>query len=92
MREWRKRQGPEFYIEKRNWFNELKSAPCQDCNTTYPPYVMDFDHVRGKKLFGVTSSHHRSKKQILEEVAKCELVCANCHRIRTQNRRNQDLS
>lgn len=69
--------------------DELKQAPCTDCGLSFPPCAMDFDHVRGEKLFNV--SHMRGGKtdqQILDEVAKCELVCACCHRIRTRDRQS----
>jgi hypothetical protein len=44
---------------------------------------MDFDHVRGEKLFGIgpgVASH--GLKALATEIAKCDLVCANCHRRR----------
>lgn len=49
---------------------------------------MDFDHVRGEKKYNIGSMVGRglSPKLIDEEVAKCELVCSNCHRIRTYAR------
>ena len=71
----------------RKSLNEIKSRPCADCGTSYPPYVMDFDHLRDKQ-FMVSGMLTRSLKQILEEVAKCEVVCSNCHRIRTWKRRH----
>lgn len=61
----------------------IKWRPCMDCGGIYPPYVMDFDHVRGKKLFQVAGSLHRSRERVLAEVAKCDVVCSNCHRMRT---------
>lgn len=65
----------------------LKSKPCSDCEVSYPPRVMEFDHVRGKKKFTISRmvGKHTSRAQqaqILEEVKKCDLVCANCHRLR----------
>ena len=65
-----------------------KSRPCVDCGVTYPPYVMDFDHVRGEKLkeIGVMRGTV-STRVLLAEIAKCEVVCSNCHRIRTHRRR-----
>jgi hypothetical protein len=65
---------------------ELKRGkPCMDCGCDYPHYVMDFDHVKGEKEINVSFAARLgwSKKRILKEVAKCELVCANCHRERT---------
>jgi lysyl-tRNA synthetase class I len=49
---------------------------------------MDFDHVRGKKHKNVMELIPTlSKKKIDEEIAKCEIVCSNCHRIRTHMRK-----
>jgi hypothetical protein len=68
----------------------LKHRPCADCGVQYPFYVMQFDHVpaRGKKLFGLAVGDlaARSEKQILLEVAKCDVVCSNCHASRTYQR------
>jgi hypothetical protein len=61
---------------------ELKSTPCQDCGKSFHYCQMDFDHVRGTKV-GVVS-HMKSRRQLKSEAAKCEVVCANCHRERTQ--------
>lgn len=65
--------------------NSIKSVPCKDCGQSFPPCVMDFDHVVGNKVRDVSNGVGIgwSKKKILAEVAKCEVVCANCHRIRT---------
>lgn len=71
--------------ERRNWLNSLKSAPCMDCGGVFPPECMDFDHVRGVKFFNI-SNICRSMESLLHEIAKCDLVCANCHRIRTAKR------
>lgn len=74
----------------RNEVQQYKSnKPCADCRKKYPHYVMDFDHVRGKKLHNVADivrSNH-SRKKVWDEIAKCDLVCANCHRARTHKRR-----
>jgi hypothetical protein len=67
--------------------NELKKEPCTDCGESYPPYVMDFDHL-DDKTEGISSMtrRNRSWESILKEIAKCELVCSNCHRVRTHER------
>lgn len=49
---------------------------------------MDFDHVRGEKSFVLSLAHTRSWPEIHAELAKCEIVCANCHRIRTLERKD----
>ncbi len=67
-----------------------KTAPCADCGNSYPSYVMDFDHIpeRGKKRqnVGHLVANANSVAMLLQEIAKCDLVCANCHRIRTHKR------
>jgi hypothetical protein len=72
-------------IELRRVIDEAKSVPCTDCRQSYPPYVMDFDHVRGEKYANIADMVVKqvSLKRLLEEIAKCEVVCANCHRERT---------
>lgn len=66
----------------------LKSGPCTDCGQKFPPVAMDFDHVRGAKAKSVATMVSAGYKLdlILEEIAKCDLVCACCHRVRTSSR------
>lgn len=68
---------------------KLKSAPCTDCGNTYPYYVMQFDHLpQFDKIDDITRLVTRvSSSTLKEELSKCELVCANCHAIRTWTRR-----
>jgi hypothetical protein len=56
--------------------------------------MMDFDHVRGEKLFDVSRmvGPGLSLELIKAEIAKCDVVCANCHRIRTFERRHKGNS
>lgn len=69
--------------------NRLRHVPCADCARSFPPCAMDFDHRRGvTKRVAVTRMIGRAGVEaILEEVAKCDIVCANCHRLRTFTRR-----
>jgi hypothetical protein len=66
-----------------------KDGPCTDCGVRYPPYVMQFDHVRGVKRLNVSAmaSCTYGPAPILAEIAKCDLVCANCHAERTYARK-----
>lgn len=66
---------------------QAKNKPCADCKQTFPYYVMDFDHVRGKKLASVSKTYANGPRFIKREIAKCDVVCANCHRIRTHQRK-----
>lgn len=74
------------YERNRRFLDSLKSAPCHDCGLTFPPAVMDFDHVRGVKLADVSSLVNATRGALEEEVWKCEVVCATCHRLRTRRR------
>jgi hypothetical protein len=48
---------------------------------------MDFDHRPGElKSFGLGAASGRNREAIVAEIAKCDLVCANCHRVRTKVR------
>ena len=71
------------------YLKEVKEKnPCMDCKISYPYYMMDFDHVRGKKQANVAELINTlSKKRIDAEIAKCEVVCSNCHRARTYMRK-----
>ncbi len=68
--------------------NAIKEAtPCADCGLKFPPICMDFDHVEDKRadvsrmlIGGYTWG------EIQSEMARCEIVCANCHRLRTHFR------
>lgn len=64
----------------------LKERPCTDCGGSFPPECMDFDHVGEGKRRSVSAMVRYSWDLVLTEIAKCELVCANCHRIRTAKR------
>lgn len=78
--------------EKRALINELKNRPCADCGGIFPPFVMDFDHRDpSSKLMGLSESVGRAwaDADILAEAAKCDVVCANCHRIRTFGRQTR---
>jgi hypothetical protein len=85
----------EMYIQKaqrrrreiKTWLNELKQAsPCSDCKINYPYFVMDFDQVGEKEMEINKLINAGSYKRLEKAIANCELVCANCHRLRTHQR------
>lgn len=93
-REWRKKNKGyhrKFYESKKTLVSkvilEAKNKPCSDCKNIFPFYVMDFDHISDKS-FNIGNARYKqvSHEKLLEEIAKCEVVCANCHRQRTYNR------
>lgn len=78
----------EKRIRNLEFIQEAKNKPCMDCGNSFPPYVMDFDHVEGEKKGCVSKLAHArmSLEKLQQEIDKCEVVCSNCHRIRTHNR------
>jgi hypothetical protein len=79
----------EFMREQaKTYVRKLKSAPCTDCNNTYHFMAMDFDHVQDNKVRDIADMvrHGATIKTLAEEISKCELVCAVCHRLRTAYR------
>jgi hypothetical protein len=69
--------------------DRLRDVPCADCGERFPPCSMDFDHRDPKeKRSRVPALIGRAgDARILAEIAKCDIVCANCHRTRTVERR-----
>lgn len=76
--------------ELKAWLLKLKEKPCADCGNSFPACCMDFDHRPDEKksyCIGTMFAHHYSRSLIERELNKCDLVCSNCHRIRTRNKR-----
>lgn len=83
--------GRKRYEEVRAFLDPIKLAKgCADCGFNAHPAALDFDHLPGcVKLFNVGSANDvltRPRSEVLAEIAKCEVVCSNCHRIRTVTR------
>jgi hypothetical protein len=64
----------------------LSQHPCVDCGENNI-IVLEFDHVRGKKCGNVGNLKTYSLGKVIREIEKCEVRCANCHRIVTHKRR-----
>ena len=61
---------------------------CTDCGYADHPAALEFDHLPGhKKEHRIAQLANGAKRaKIMAEIAKCEVVCANCHRVRTAER------
>lgn len=76
-----------YYAGKKRSFRRLKNRPCMDCWGWFEPCQMDFDHRPGTiKLFAPGEMWKMSWKKLWAEIQKCDIVCANCHRLRTFRR------
>lgn len=75
-------------LKRRLAMDRLKSKPCHDCGGAFPPYVMDWDHRDPSQKRFVVGGSNRLRKwaDLVAETEKCDLVCSNCHRIRTYAR------
>ena len=62
--------------------NYLIEHPCIDCGEK-DPIVLEFDHVNGAKRDNISNLKRSSVKAVKEEIEKCEVRCANCHRRKT---------
>ena len=74
---------------KRVFVEWLKRVGCMDCNGVFDPVCMDFDHREPKtKVHGISylTDNRCSDEVLWSEILKCDLVCSNCHRVRTKNR------
>lgn len=91
QKEWHQRNGKrrraiakQRKFEIRSWFREYKSKlKCERCGFQHPAAI-DFHHKnREDKVSGVCYmvTEGFCKETILAEIAKCEVLCANCHRI-----------
>jgi hypothetical protein len=92
--EWAPGKSP--YIERKgaHWrasiamLDKLRDVPCADCGRRFLPCVMQFDHRDpASKKYLVTRMLTRAHATILAEVAKCDIVCTNCHRDRAFRQR-----
>ena len=62
---------------------EYKGGRCKDCDQEYYPVVFDFDHIDpDEKSFKISGKAIYRWRELIKEVKKCDLRCANCHRLR----------
>lgn len=62
-----------------------KAKPCADCGGRFDTICMDFHHVRGEKRYTIGWGRHTAA-MLRKEIAKCVVLCSNCHRLRHKKR------
>lgn len=68
--------------EFKKWWNDFKSQlKCIKCGEAHPSCITFHHRDPTKKEFGISQLTHtfRSKKKVLEEIKKCDVLCFNCH-------------
>jgi hypothetical protein len=90
-------KSPRAQKRANKWFlaQQIKlEQGCADCGYDKSAYALQFDHISGVKKSSVSDLIRRdySWKTILEEIEKCEVVCGNCHAIRTHELRPKNLT
>jgi hypothetical protein len=86
-----RRSRTSYAFARGAWLRSLKAGrPCTDCGQIFEPQVMQWDHLPGFEKLGDMAGGPwlagRTPEEILAEIAKCELVCTNCHAARTSRR------
>jgi len=86
--ETKKRNKVRFKEIKEQLFNYYLNHPCEECGETNP-LVLEFDHQHSKSdnISNMLMSK-TSWKRIMEEIHKCKVLCANCHKIKTHKEQN----
>jgi len=81
----------EIRSKNREKYRETKEGkPCAHCGGLFPQVCMDYDHIDPKtKKLCVAQMLGYSWKDIEKEISKCELICSNCHRIKTYETTNR---
>jgi hypothetical protein len=79
----------EYRAANKAIVDAAKDVPCAVCGGRFPAVCMDFHHRDPQnKSFNISSKlSGRSPTAIAEEIAKCDVVCANCHRVLTYGRK-----
>jgi len=82
----------KYYLERMfewyDWFKEIGISTCEVCGFDGHPKALDFHHISvDEKLFGIgkfingRQCTEGNRMIVLEEIKKCRVLCANCHRI-----------
>jgi hypothetical protein len=79
----------KFQQSRRDLINKIKiDRGCAKCGYNVHPAALDFNHIHGNKTFGVSQDPKVAMHKLLAEIDKCEVLCANCHRVHTSENRH----
>lgn len=84
--------GKDAAFRRQYVIDHKLASGCVDCGYRAHHAALDFDHLPGTtKVRDIKSGQQLGWDALLAEIAKCEVVCANCHRIRTVSRRSGEV-
>lgn len=81
-----------IYKTTKTWVHKMEAIEtlggvCKDCGYKDDLRALQFDHILPKLHGNISTLFAGSWERIAEELERCELVCANCHYIRTHERK-----
>lgn len=79
--------------ERRAFLRKVKDVPCADCGKVFHHAAMEFDHLPGTEKCFIISQRYLmvNLEKLKAEIAKCVIVCSNCHHIRTWVRSQSEI-
>ena len=78
-----------YQQSRRDLISKIKvEMGCAQCGYNAHSAALDFNHVKGVKKFNVSQDPKVALQKLLAEIAKCEVLCANCHRVHTYENRH----
>lgn len=85
----KKTRTQSFQLKRRQLINDIKmSKGCAKCGYSEHAAALDFNHVSEHKNFNVSQDPKVALGKLLAEIEKCEVLCANCHRVHTYEKRH----
>lgn len=78
----------EYKLNNRlDFLSFMSDKSCVDCGVD-DLRVLEFDHLRDKSFNISERIGFYPLSSLMDEISKCEIVCANCHKIRTAGQFN----
>lgn len=78
-----------FQKARRDLLNQIKTERgCARCGYSAHPAALDFNHIYGEKILAIGQDPKAAWSKLMDEIDKCEVLCANCHRVHTQENRH----